>query len=160
MTTLGYLLVFLLFLVTQTVFVPFIEIAGVRPDVLLIFLVIFGMKRERIVGTVSGFGIGLIQDLFTAGFLGANALVKTLTGFLVQPFSSEKSRETAVGFGWRFFWLAFLHDLLLSWIFAWGNTMSVWFFLVRFVVPGAVYSTVAALIVFALLPGSFFSSDD
>ncbi len=159
MTNLGYLIAFLVFLITQIAFVPFIEISGVRPDVLLVFLVFFGMKRERITGTAAGFAIGLIQDLFTAGFLGAFALAKTLVGFLVQPFSGAEKEIHSLGLAWRFFWLAFLHDLILNWIYIWGTGASIWFTILRFVVPGAVYSTLIALIIYALLPGNFFSDN-
>ncbi len=159
MTNIGYLIIFLLFFITQIVFVPFIEISGVRPDVLLVFLVFWGMNREHIVGTVAGFSIGLIQDFFTVGILGTYALVKTLAGFLVRPFSLREKELSLFGLASRFFGLAFLHDLILNWIYIWGTETSIWFVTVRFVLPGALYSTVVALISYALLPRSFFQKN-
>jgi hypothetical protein len=60
-----------------------IAIAGVKPDLLVAFVVYFGWMRGPVPGVIGGFTVGLIQDLDAPGPLGLNALAKTVVGFVV-----------------------------------------------------------------------------
>jgi rod shape-determining protein MreD len=47
----------------------------------MVVVVVFSSLKGAKEGTVSGFASGLLQDIFSAGLLGINALVKTVIGF-------------------------------------------------------------------------------
>lgn len=76
---------FLLFfsaVVLQTTFMHFLQIGGVKPDLVLVIVVYLGLVHGPEVGSVSGFFFGLIEDFFSFGaYLGSNALTKTIIGF-------------------------------------------------------------------------------
>ena len=56
-------------------------IQGLKPDLILIVVIIFSLLQGAEEGCISGFASGLLQDIFSSGLLGVNALVKTIIGF-------------------------------------------------------------------------------
>ena len=58
------------------------QIAGVPPDIPLILTVLFAIRRGPERGCLTGFGLGLIQDLMGSGFVGIQAVSKSFVGFL------------------------------------------------------------------------------
>ena len=65
----------------QTSLAPALRIGGVTPDIPLILAVLLGLRRGPEVGCLSGFAVGLLQDVAAGGFVGAQALTKALVGF-------------------------------------------------------------------------------
>ncbi|MBK6679190.1 MAG: rod shape-determining protein MreD [Ignavibacteriales bacterium] len=77
-------------LFVQVVFVPFISIETIIPDLILILVVHTAVKHGQIPGTLFGFGAGLIFDLVTGNMLASSALAKTLAGFTAGYFSTNR----------------------------------------------------------------------
>lgn len=65
----------------QTSVAPALSVGGVAPDIPLVLTVLLGLRRGPEVGCVSGFAVGLLQDVAGGGFVGAQALTKALVGF-------------------------------------------------------------------------------
>jgi rod shape-determining protein MreD len=68
-------------LLIQLTLINSITILGLKPDLIMVVVVVFSSLKGAKEGTVSGFASGLLQDIFSAGLLGINALVKTVIGF-------------------------------------------------------------------------------
>jgi rod shape-determining protein MreD len=138
-------IVLLVVLILQATVVHRIAIAGVRPDLLVAFVVYFGWMRGPIPGVVGGFSVGLIQDLDAPGPLGLNALAKTVVGFLVAKAGFRVHRSNL---GVRFFFFLFamlVHDLIYFLIYTGGDLSA---FLRQFLfvaVPSALYTAVLVL---------------
>ena len=60
---------------------PALRIGAVAPDIPLILTVLLGLRRGPEIGCLSGFAVGLFQDVAGGGFVGAQALTKALVGF-------------------------------------------------------------------------------
>ncbi len=69
-------------LLIQLTLINSITILGIKPDLIIIIVVIFSLLKGEKEGTISGFASGLLQDIFSTGLLGINALAKTVTGFI------------------------------------------------------------------------------
>ncbi len=67
----------------QSTVVPVFGIGGIVPDVSVILVVLLALRRGPEVGCLSGFGLGLVQDVVVGAPLGLHALSKALVGFLV-----------------------------------------------------------------------------
>lgn len=65
----------------QSTVVPVFGIAGVVPDVPLVLVVLLALHRGSEAGGLTGFGLGLAQDVMTGGPLGIHALAKAVVGF-------------------------------------------------------------------------------
>ena len=67
----------------QTTFAPALRIGNVTPDIPLLLVVLLALRRGPEVGCLTGFVTGLLQDASAGGFVGAQALTKTLIGFFI-----------------------------------------------------------------------------
>jgi rod shape-determining protein MreD len=146
MRTLRDALVLLVVLILQVTLAHRIAIAGVRPDLLVAFVVYFGWMRGPIPGVVGGFTVGLLQDVDGPGPLGLNAFAKTVVGFLVAKAGFRVHRSN-VGVRFFFFMFAMLvHDVIYFAVYSAGEFGA---FVRQFAfvaIPSALYTTVIVLI--------------
>ena len=68
-------------LVIQLTLINSVTILGLKPDLIMVVVVVFSLRNGEKEGTISGFASGLLQDIFSTGLLGINALAKTVIGF-------------------------------------------------------------------------------
>ena len=87
-------LVFVAAIVQATLFGS-IDIAGGRPDVLLVTVVAIALVRGTTVGAVAGFAGGLLFDLATFGTLGVTSLLLTLAGYWIGRYGETTGRGRA-----------------------------------------------------------------
>jgi rod shape-determining protein MreD len=66
-----------------------IAIRGVRPDLALLVLVFVSVRRGPMVGQISGFGSGFLEDLMNLSPLGFHSLLRTVTGYLFGLLSGN-----------------------------------------------------------------------
>ena len=69
-------------LLIQLTLINSVTILGIKPDLILIVIVVFSLLKGGKEGAISGFVSGLLQDIFSIGLLGINALAKTVIGFI------------------------------------------------------------------------------
>ena len=69
-------------LVLQATAFNHLTVAGVKPDLLLIIIVLYGLLYGKKAGAL-GFIYGLVEDLLTGRFIGFNAVTKGLMGLLI-----------------------------------------------------------------------------
>lgn len=80
-------------LIIQSTLTEMFSLAGAAPDLLLIVTVfnsIFDGPRR---GAYTGFGLGLLEDLYIGRFIGMNALIKGIAGFLSGRLTQGAFRE-------------------------------------------------------------------
>ena len=65
-----------------------LQLWGAYPDVVLLYVALQAVRYGRVVGTVTGFGTGLLMDALL-GTWGLEMVVKTLLGFVIGVFRSE-----------------------------------------------------------------------
>jgi len=138
--------VLIVVLILQATVAQRIAIAGVRPDLLVAFVVYFAWMRGPVSGVVGGFTVGLLQDLDAPGPLGLNALAKTVVGFIVAKAGFRVHRSN-VGVRFFFFLVAMLvHDVIYFGVYTGGEFGA---FVRQFVfvaIPSALYTTVLVIL--------------
>ena len=77
----------------QTSLLPLIAYHGVTADLLLLFVTSTAFLKGARVGALSGFALGLLQDLASGTFLGMNAFTRFVLGFCVGKFSDQVFKE-------------------------------------------------------------------
>jgi rod shape-determining protein MreD len=68
-------------LVIQLTLINSVTILGMKPDLIMVVVVVFSLRKGEKEGIISGFASGLLQDFFSTSLLGINALAKTVIGF-------------------------------------------------------------------------------
>jgi rod shape-determining protein MreD len=66
-----------------------LSIRGVHPDLALIVLIFVSMRRGSMVGQVSGFVTGFLEDLMNVSPLGFHSLLRTVIGYLYGLLSGN-----------------------------------------------------------------------
>ena len=76
----------LLFLILQSTLCQKIAVASIKPNLLIILIVSFGLMRGRRSGMMIGFFCGLFADLFFESIIGFNAIIYMWVGYLSGYF--------------------------------------------------------------------------
>ncbi len=82
--TMGILI--LLCILLQSTVCQMISIASIKPNLLIILIVSFGLMQGRRTGMVVGFLCGLLVDIFFESILGFNALIYLWVGYFSGYF--------------------------------------------------------------------------
>ncbi len=80
--------------VLQSNFFSWFNIAGIMPNLFVIFVLFIGLFSNRTMGTVYGLIIGLIIDLVIGQQLGINMVSLGLIGFLSAVFDKNFSKDS------------------------------------------------------------------
>ena len=66
-----------------------VAIRGVRPDLAMLVLVFVSIRRGPMVGQVSGFASGFLEDLMNVSPLGFHSLLRTVIGYVFGLLSGN-----------------------------------------------------------------------
>lgn len=145
-------LIVLAALLLQSGLAPSMSIGGIVPNFLLLVVVTLALATGPNEGAAAGFAAGILFDLLGSGPIGPMALVLAITGYFAGMLHEAMFAE-----GWLLpltvlaiaaliseFAYAFVLDLL-------GATYPFWKTLVTRVLPGAVYNTALALLIYPWL---------
>ena len=104
----SFIMVVLLYLLQTTIFNN-IAIAGVKPNVILIPIVIVGYRYGRVQGMVLGFFTGLFIDLNESDYLGYCALFYLIIGYLVgfSSYTCASWLSWSIGYGVEFSYICY-----------------------------------------------------
>ena len=130
----------------------FWEISGIRPDLLLIFVVIISIRKGRYYGLFVGFFAGIFQDIFSLEFLGVYAFIKCTIGFWLGYINEQEKVILKSGTWLMYIGLAaFSQYLWNSLIYSFGSETSIFSSIVSFVFPSTLY-TLSLGLLWILLP--------
>lgn len=71
-----YLWIALLLLPIQATLMEIVSVQGVKPDIGLVVVFLIGMLTSPLEGALAGIGIGLMQDIGSAGIVGLGAMLR------------------------------------------------------------------------------------
>lgn len=136
----------------QAALAPHLAIGHVTPNFLLIVVVTLALSQGPAAGGLAGFAGGLLFDLLGIGPVGPMALVLTVVGYSAGLLHSQMFAEgwllPLTVLGMAAFGAEVAHGLLLSTLGEGGAVMRG---LLTKMLPGAVYNTALALLVYPLL---------
>ncbi len=141
----------LLFILLQTTVARYLAVAGLTPDLALIWIVYLSLRRGQITGTIAGFLTGLALDLLSGndGMLGLAALSKTAGGFTAGYFFNANKTLQTLG-SYRFILIilsvSLVHNLIYFVIFLQGSGAHWWEAILLYGVPAALYTAAVGLI--------------
>ncbi len=88
-TTVFTVVALVICIVLQSTILGRIAIRGVRPDLAMLVLVFVSIRRGPMVGQVSGFATGFLEDLMNVSPLGFHSLRRTVIGYLFGLLSGN-----------------------------------------------------------------------
>ncbi len=135
------------FLLLQLVLVNRISLGSISPDFPTLIVVFLALYRPVIHGTVIGFIIGLVQDLFNPLFLGLNALIKSVLGFTVGEVAARTVPENPAFIALIFFASQIGHDLLYMVVYFSLDVGAIISMFFTRTIPSAVYTAAVGIII-------------
>jgi rod shape-determining protein MreD len=152
----GYGVIALLLSVVHVVFLRFMQVSSVTPDLLLIFTVFIAIYEGQFTGMIAGFLCGLLFDAISTDVIGTNALAKTFAGFVAGYFYRENQGIQIVG-SLNFLLIValsgFIHNLVYSFFFIKPMQVSFWVFFLQYGLAATLYTTVTALFLMLFVNG-------
>jgi len=119
---------------------PEIEIAGARPDFLVMVVVYGSLIMGARAATIAGFLVGLAADAEMPEYLGLNALALSATAYATSGLWSHFVRTNVLVQCLVLFAGSLMHDAIY-YLFYYRNHLDMFGrFLVRFGVPGGLYT--------------------
>lgn len=147
-------LILTLALIVHLTLLDHIKIFGIKPDLMLIPVIFFGLFLGAGKGLESGLAAGILKDLFALDFLGINTCILGITGFLAGALGtkfSSQSKNTHILL--VIFLTAFsmtLHYILASRFSKWVN-LGFGEYFGSAVVPTSIYTTLLSIPIFSKL---------
>jgi rod shape-determining protein MreD len=133
--------IFLLLLSLAT-WVPRIRIAGVGPDLLFGVVFVFALQRGATWGAWVGVLLGLLIGVEQPEVLGRDCLALSLAGLFIGRASIGLDRDNPLVQLGLLFTGAVVADLVRMFGLVAGDPLAAPIFLVRWVLPGALYTTI------------------
>jgi rod shape-determining protein MreD len=137
----------LVFILLQALALDKLAIGEISPDFPLLLCAFLALYKGPIRGSIIGFVIGLLQDLFNPDFLGLNALTKSIVGYAFGQLGTKAVPERSLFLAAFLFLAALGHDLIYLLFF---TALDIGKFVVLFftvAVPSAVYTTIFGVVV-------------
>jgi len=135
-------------LLQSTIF-TFLQVAGVKPDLILILVVFNGFLRGSREGAFLGFLAGLTQDIFIGNYIGLNALTKMLAGYLAGLAEARFYKESVVIVSMITFVVSilsqFVYYVLLFYLYI---QVPPFFAVSQVIIPTATYTTLLVPLTF------------
>jgi rod shape-determining protein MreD len=136
-----------LFLAMQMVLAPRLAFGRIAPDFLILLSAYLGLQRGALQGSLWGFVIGIIQDLFNPELFGLNALTKSLLGYGAGIVGSKTERDNTVIMLAVFFLGSIGHDFVYLLIYTGLDVVRFFVQLVTQSLPSAVYTALVGVLV-------------
>ena len=137
-------------LVIQLTLVNSVTILGLKPDLIMVVVVVFSLMKGEKEGAISGFASGLLQDIFSTGLLGINALAKTVIGFICGILKEKIFHEHILFMIPVITFIAsFIQSIIMSLLLrAFGIEYNLAWSLKQIALPEALYSSLLSPFVF------------
>lgn len=144
-----YAIITLLTSVIHVLFIRFVTVGGVAPDLLLIVCIWIALVEGQMVGLMVAFGAGLLFDIVSADVLGTNALAKILAVFIAGYFYNENLSRRVLG-TYRFLFIvlfcSFIHNLVYFFFYIQPTGINFFDFFIRYGIATTLYTTVIAIV--------------
>ncbi|MDP3150924.1 MAG: rod shape-determining protein MreD [Ignavibacteria bacterium] len=142
-------------LLIQVVIVPYFELSGIVPDLILILIVFYTLKFGQLYGIILAFILGGITDFSTGSILGSSMFTKTLSAFIAGYFFNENQTVSIIKSP-LFLGIIFLSSLVnaisFSLISNFDISLNIFSLIFEEGMIPAIYTTIIASIVMIFFP--------
>jgi len=144
----GILFVILTLIQKSLVWLIAVSEYQITPDLVLIGIVYFGIRKGKIPGSVAGFAAGLLFDLLSFSFIGLSALGKATAGFISGFFNNENKIDKytqSLTFIFILFLCSLFNNFLYFSLYFQGTSLSFIAILIRYILPTAIYTSLLGI---------------
>lgn len=147
-------------LLVQVLIVPYFELNGIVPDLILILIVFYTLRYGQLYGIILGFILGGILDFSTGSILGSSMFTKTLSAFIAGYFYHENLVANVIKspqFLGAVFLASIVNAISFSLITNFDISLNIFSLLFEQGLLPAIYTTILAGIIVVLSPKRSYS---
>ena len=90
----GLILIAILIYILQANFFSWFTIAGIMPNIFVIYILFIGLFGNKTMGTIYGLILGILLDFVIGTKIGINSIGLGLIGFLAAVFDKNFSKDS------------------------------------------------------------------
>lgn len=136
----------------QSNFFNWFNIAGVMPNVFIIFVLFIGLFTSKTVGTIYGVAIGFILDFLFSQKIGIQAVTLGLVGFLAAIFDKNFSKDSRMTIMLMVLGSTVIVEVL-NYLLAYmviGMNVEIFYF-IRTLIIEVIYNIILTIIIYPLI---------
>lgn len=127
----------------------YIKIFGVKPDIVLVFVICITLIKGNPMGTIVGVAGGVLEDIFFQGAFGMNSIACMLTAFAIGNVERKVFKDSVFVPGFFVFTGTIVKELIVYLFLYLSRTNSnITVVLTNKIVPEAIYNTIFAVLFF------------
>jgi rod shape-determining protein MreD len=138
--------------VLQSTTIEYVEIFNSKPNIILVFAILYALIRGYNEGATVGFFSGLILDVISGKVFGLNALLFMYTCILVGKFNKTFFKDSyfvAILFT-SVFTLIYQSVFYFLNYFIWGQTNLIFVYF-NIIIPEVIYNSIVAIPIYAIM---------
>lgn len=146
------ILVFLIVYILQANFFSWFTIAGVKPNLFIIFILLIGLFAGRKIGVVFGIVLGICLDLLIGRTIGISGILLGIVGFLGEYFDKNFSKESRFTIMLMVMGCTFLYEIVgyIYYVFRLGIQFELYSFL-RILLIEVLYNAIILIIIYPII---------
>jgi rod shape-determining protein MreD len=141
-----------LVILVQATLAEYIRIYGVKPNILLVFIISVALLRGNVEGAVVGFFTGLSQDMLSGKILGFYSLLGLYLGTIIGSVNKRLYRDNFA----VIVFFTFISTVIYEWLVYFLNTfmrnqIDLIYPFTHVILPEAIYNSVISILVYAVV---------
>ncbi len=147
----------------QLLFLDNIRIAGIKPDLLVLFVVFFAIFFGPGAGAEAGLISGLLKDTYSLDIFGANIILLSLTGLVVGGLSPKLFKESKLTQGLLVFVSSALYMVshyFVSLLVLKVEYITLQDYLYYLILPSSLYTAILSILLFPVLINRYRLKED
>lgn len=146
------ILSFLIIYLLQVNFFSWFNLAGVKPNLFVILVLIIGLFSGRSIGTTFGILFGLALDFFLAKSIGISALMLGIVGFMGGYLDKSFSKDSRVTMITMIALATFIYEIgiIIFNLFINNANLSVWY-IIKTLIIELIFNSIITIIIYPLI---------
>lgn len=161
LTIIVMFLVFLLLYFLQANFFNWFTIAGVKPNLFVVFILVIGLFAGKYTGTTMGILFGLLLDIFISKKIGISAIILGTIGFIGGYLDKSFSKESRITIMLMVIGTTFIYEIgsyiINAIIFSYS--VDILNFMIKLAIE-SVYNTILTIILYPCIQRAGFYIED
>lgn len=145
----GYAVCIFIIILLQSTVLDYIKVFGVKPNLLIIFIISVALLSNNVEGAITGFFAGLSQDIVSGKVLGFYSLLGLYLGLIVGSVNKRLYRENVLIIVFFTFISTVVYELAVCCINIFTNGQIAFVYSLRnIILPEAIYNSLVSIFIY------------
>ncbi|KPU42246.1 rod shape-determining protein MreD [Oxobacter pfennigii] len=140
-------LLLLILTALQNSLFEYIKVFGVKPNIVLVFVICITLIKGNPLGTIVGIGGGILEDIFFQGAFGINSISCMLAAFIIGSVEGKIYKDNVIVPGFFVFAGTVIKEMIVYlFLYLIRTELDIMTALTSKIIPEAIYNTILAFL--------------